>query len=79
MHGESTEVVIVGERPDLVDVLRRTWNPQRTIAWGEPVDSPLWADRTVGSAYVCHDYRCLIPATIPEVLAAQLAESATKS
>jgi uncharacterized protein YyaL (SSP411 family) len=72
MHHESTEVVIVGDRPDLVDVLRGTWNPNRTIAWGEPVDSPLWADRTPGSAYVCHDYRCLLPATTAEGLAEQL-------
>jgi uncharacterized protein YyaL (SSP411 family) len=72
MHRESTEVVIVGDRPDLVNVLRGTWDPNRTIAWGEPVDSPLWADRTPGSAYVCHDYRCMLPATTPEGLAEQL-------
>ena len=79
MHRESTEVVIVGDRPDLVDVLRGSWDPQRTIAWGEPADSPLWAGRVAGSAYVCHDYRCLIPATTPETLRAQLNQAATNS
>ena len=77
LHHTSTEVVVVGDRPDLVDVLRGTWDPQRTIAWGEPVDSPLWANRESGAAYVCHDYACLLPTKTPEALAAQLTTSTT--
>ena len=33
---------------------------------------PLWAGRADGSAYVCRDYTCQLPATTPEALAAQL-------
>jgi uncharacterized protein YyaL (SSP411 family) len=77
LHHTSTEVVIVGDRPDLVDVLRNTWDPQRTIAWGEPVESPLWANRQSGAAYVCHDYACQLPVTTPEALAGQLTTTTT--
>ena len=79
MLKESTEVVIVGNRPDLVDVLRGSWDPGRTLAWGEPIDSPLWEGRSSGVAYVCRDYRCLLPATTPEGLAKQLFGSTTNS
>lgn len=79
MQGDSTEVVIVGERPDLVDVLRGSWEPNRTIAWGDPLESPLWANRTTGAAYVCHDYRCLLPTTTPDGLLTQLRSSAPNS
>ena len=79
MLKESTEVVIVGNRPDLVDVLRGSWDPGRTLAWGEPIDSPLWEGRSSGVAYVCRDYRCLLPATTPEGLAKQLLGSTTNS
>ena len=42
------EVVIAGERPDLLGVVRSRWLPGAVIAWGEPTDSPLWQDRDVG-------------------------------
>lgn len=77
LHHTSTEIVIVGDRPDLLDVLRGTWDPQRTIAWGEPVESPLWANRQSGAAYVCHDYACQLPVTTPEALAGQLTTTTT--
>ena len=77
LHHTSTEIVIVGDRPDLLDVLRNTWDAQRTIAWGEPVESPLWANRQSGAAYVCHGYACQLPVTTPEALAGQLTATTT--
>ena len=68
-----TEVVVVGDRPDLVDVVRSAWRPHAVLAWGEPGDSPLWAGRTPGHAYVCRHFACRQPATTPEELRAQLA------
>ena len=78
IHRESTEVVIVGDRPDLVDVLRGSWDPQRTTAWGDTGDSPLWSGRKDGFAYVCHDYACQLPAATPTDLAAQLSGTTTR-
>ena len=75
----GTEVVVVGDRPDLVDEYRRSWRPEAVLAWGEPTGSPLWADRTPGAAYVCRGYRCLLPAADAATLAAQLAGSAVGS
>ena len=56
-----TEVVIVGDRPDLVRIAQTVWRPDTVLAWGEPYDSPLWQDRSDGLAYVCRDYSCEAP------------------
>ncbi|MGI9031486.1 MAG: thioredoxin domain-containing protein [Ilumatobacteraceae bacterium] len=70
-HG-VTEVAVVGDRPDLVDVVTARWRPAVVLAWGEPYDSPLWAGRRDGLAYVCRDYACQAPQDTPEGLRAQL-------
>ncbi len=71
-HGID-EVVVTGERPDLVAVAQRRFLPGAVLAWGERYPSPLWEGRDDGAAYVCRDYACRLPATEPEVLAGQLA------
>ena len=71
-HRGTIEVVVAGERPDLLDVVRRRWLPEGVLAWGERYDSPLWAGRDDGRAYVCQGYACRLPASSPEELAAQL-------
>jgi len=68
----STEVVVAGDRPDLLDVLRATYLPHAVVAWGEPWDSPLWEGREGGKAYVCQHYACQLPATDPDTLHTQL-------
>ncbi len=63
-----TEIVVAGERPDLVDFVQKHWLPTAVIAWGEPFDSPLWQDRTGDRAYVCRKYACQVPSsTIDEL------------
>jgi uncharacterized protein YyaL (SSP411 family) len=71
----STEVVITGERLDLLAEVRRHWLPDAVVAWGEPTDSPLWADREADRAYVCHGYACRKPSDDTAALAGQLAEA----
>jgi len=71
-HTGTTEVVVAGERPDLLDVVRRRWLPNGVLAWGERHPSPLWEGREDGRAYVCRSYTCQLPATTREELAAQL-------
>jgi uncharacterized protein YyaL (SSP411 family) len=68
----ATEIAVVGERPDLVEVVRRAWRPNAVLAWGQPYDSPLWEGRTDGHAYVCRHFTCQQPVTTPEDLARQL-------
>ena len=68
-----TEVAVVGDRPDLVAVVRERWRPDVVLAWGEPYDSPLWHGRTDGLAYVCHHYACQAPQDTAEGLREQLA------
>ena len=70
----TTEVVVVGDRPDLLAEVRRCWRPESVLAWGEPTASPLWADRHPGFAYVCQNYSCRLPAADVAVLAEQLEE-----
>jgi len=70
-----TEVVVTGDRPDLVEVAHRRWLPDAVLSWGEPTASPLWDGRDPDLAYVCRNYACRMPATDPELLSKQLAES----
>jgi len=57
----TTEIAIVGDRPDLVRLAHSIWRPDTVLAWGEPYDSPLWTDRRDGFAYVCREYTCEAP------------------
>ncbi len=67
-----TEVVVTGDRPDLVDVVRDRWMPGAVLAWGEPTASPLWEGRSEDRAYVCRNYTCRLPADEADALADQL-------
>ncbi|MGH9081924.1 MAG: thioredoxin domain-containing protein [Acidimicrobiales bacterium] len=68
----GTEIVVAGERPDLLSEVRRHWLPDAVVAWGEPTASPLWHERSPGAAYVCHRFACAAPARDAATLAAQL-------
>jgi hypothetical protein len=69
----STEIAVVGDRPDLVAVAQSRYLPNAVLAWGEPYSSPLWEGRRDGFAYVCRDYTCLAPVDTVEALETQLA------
>jgi len=63
-----TEIVVAGDRPDLVAFVHQRWLPTAVIAWGEPFDSPLWLERTGDRAFVCRKYACQAPSsTIDEL------------
>ena len=73
MHaGGLDEIVVVGDRPDLVAEARSRYRPNSVLAWGEPYPSPLWAGRQPGFAYVCRQYTCQTPAATPAELAKHL-------
>ncbi|MBK5333254.1 MAG: thioredoxin domain-containing protein [Ilumatobacteraceae bacterium] len=69
----TTEIAVVGDRPDLVRAVRSRWLPNAVLAWGKPYDSPLWEQREDGFAYVCRHYVCQLPAKDVDTLLAQLA------
>jgi hypothetical protein len=68
------EIVVTGDRPDLLAEVRRRWLPSAVTAWGEPDDGPLFAERSSepGRAYVCQARSCRMPAENAATLAAQL-------
>jgi uncharacterized protein len=68
----TTEIAVVGDRPDLVRAVQSRWLPNAVLAWGTPYDSPLWEQRSDGFAYVCQHYVCQIPADSVETLLTQL-------
>jgi uncharacterized protein len=68
----TTEVVVAGDRPDLLAVARTRLLPTAVLAWGERYDSPLWEGRDDGRAYVCQGYACQLPASDPATLESQL-------
>ena len=68
----TREIVVAGDRPDLVATVRGAFRPDAVVAWGERYDGPLWEGRADGRAYVCHRYTCQLPASTVEDLEAQL-------
>jgi hypothetical protein len=66
------EIVVTGDRPDLVEAVQTRFTPNAVLAWGEPYDSPLWQDREPDHAYVCRNYTCNLPTTTPHTLLQQL-------
>jgi uncharacterized protein YyaL (SSP411 family) len=68
------EIVITGNRPDLLAEVRRRWLPSAVVAWGEADDGPLFAGRPPepGQAYVCQARACRTPAGDVGTLVGQL-------
>lgn len=60
-HLGITQIVITGDRPDLLAHVRSSWRPSAVLAWGQTYDSPLWQHRAPDLAYVCRDYSCHTP------------------
>lgn len=70
-----TEVVVSGQRPDLVGVAHRQFTPGAVLVWGEVWDTPLWEGRSgdePGRAYVCHNSVCDLPTDDVDTLMGQL-------
>ena len=74
MWGGRYEIVVTGDRPDLLGEVRRRWLPAAVTAWGQPDGGPLFAGRPPepGRAYVCQARSCRMPAEDAATLAAQL-------
>ena len=72
------EIVITGDRPDLLTEVRRRWLPAAVVAWGEPDGGPLFLNRAAvpGQAYVCQARSCRMPAGDVPTLAGQLEDVA---
>ena len=68
------EIVVTGDRPDLLAEVRRRWLPAAVVAWGQADDGPLFAGRASdpGQAYVCQARSCRMPASDATTLARQL-------
>jgi len=68
-----TEVVVTGNRPDLVAAALSPYRPDRVVAWGERSPGPLWEGRDEdGVAYVCRNYACERPVASAAELSALL-------
>ena len=70
--GAMNEIVISGDRPDLLGAARARFLPNSVVLHGEPFDSPVWQGRTGDRAYVCQNYTCLLPSDDVEGLVSQI-------
>ncbi|MDA8316481.1 MAG: thioredoxin domain-containing protein [Actinomycetota bacterium] len=69
-HG--AQIVVAGDRPDLLGAVRRRWLPDAVVAWGTPAGGPLWEGRAAGAAYVCRRFVCERPSSDLDTLDEQL-------
>jgi uncharacterized protein YyaL (SSP411 family) len=74
MWSARDEIVVTGDRPDLLAEVRHTWLPAAVLAWGEPDQGPLFEERPPepAQAYVCKGRSCRMPATDAATLASQV-------
>ena len=71
-HSGITEVVVTGDRPDLVAATAGSWRPNVVLSWGESIPGPLWEGRDGDRAWVCRDFACRAPVDTTDDLLAQL-------
>jgi uncharacterized protein YyaL (SSP411 family) len=79
LAGSAIEVVVTGDRPDLLDAARSHYLPGAVLAWGGVGGAELFEDRADGFAYVCRGNTCLAPAATPTELVAALDLSLTST
>ena len=70
--GGAVEVVVTGDRPDLLECVRRRYEPDAVLAWGEAIPGGPEVHRAEGVAYVCRLRTCLMPAGTTGELASRL-------
>nr|MCS5684988.1 thioredoxin domain-containing protein [Acidimicrobiales bacterium] len=57
-HSGTTEVVVTGDRADLVSAVASSYRPNTVLAWGERRPGPLWDGREGNQAWVCQNRTC---------------------
>ena len=74
MWSGRNEIVVTGDRPDLLAEVGGGGSRRRWSAWGEDDGGPLFAGRPAepGMAYVCQGRSCRMPAPDTATLAGQL-------
>ena len=73
-HSGTTEVVVTGERADLVSAVTSSYRPNTVLAWGERRPGPLWDGREGNQAWVCQDRTCTAPVDSVNTLLANLGD-----
>jgi uncharacterized protein YyaL (SSP411 family) len=73
----AVEVVVVGDRPDLVAAASAGYVPARVLVWGESPPSPLVEGREVPGAYICRRGVCLSPVSDPATVASGISRAVT--
>ena len=71
-HSGTTEVVVTGDRADLVSAVASSYRPNTVLAWGERRPGPLWDGREGNQAWVCQNRTCTAPVDSVEALLANL-------
>ncbi len=75
LEAGAVEIVVAGQRPDLVAAAQRRYTPDGVLAWGEPTGGPLWEGRGGDRAFVCAGGTCTAPNDDVEGLLAAIGES----
>jgi uncharacterized protein YyaL (SSP411 family) len=72
-HRGLTELALIGDVPEMVQLAHTMWRPDLVLTWGERYDSPLWNERSDGFAYMCRNSSCELPVNTVDGLYEQIA------
>jgi uncharacterized protein YyaL (SSP411 family) len=70
--GGTSEIVISGDRPDLLEAAHERFLPSSVLLHGETFESAVWEDRSGNRAFVCRNYTCQLPSDDVDAFVAQL-------
>ena len=73
-HSGTTEVVVTGDRADLVSAVVSSYRPNTVLAWGERRPGPLWDGREGDQAWVCRNRTCAAPVDSVKALLVNLGD-----
>ena len=73
-HSGTTEVLVTGDRADLVSAVVSSYRPNTVLAWGERRPGPLWDGREGDQAWVCRNRTCAAPVDSVKALLVNLGD-----
>ena len=74
-YSPKNQIVVTGNRPDLVAAVTALYLPNTVLAWGEPRSGLLWDGKHGDQAWICENNTCQAPISSLDKLVEHLQEN----